>query len=88
MSVHKPGSRAASITGPIERLDPVTPNDAADLPLGLTRALFVGVGGNVAVVDLHGTVVTLASADSQYHPLRVARVLASGTTATGVVALY
>ena len=81
-------TRAAPSNGPANRIVPVVPSDAADLPEGLTRALFVGVGGVVSVVDDHGNVVQIVSADSQYHPLRVRRVRITGSTATGILALY
>ena len=76
------------LESPADRLETVTPADGADLPGGLTRALFVGTSGSVVAQDRHGTTVTIASGASQYHPIRVARVLATGTTATGIVALY
>jgi hypothetical protein len=74
--------------GPSGTLDVITPNDAADLPGGATRGLFVGVGGSIAVRDLRGVDVVLVSGDAQYHPVRVRRVLASGTVASNIVALY
>ena len=80
--------RAAASTGPAMRLDPVTPRDDADLPRGVTRSIYVGVAGAVAVRDAYGTTIVLNSVGGQYHPLQVARVLATGTTASGIVALY
>lgn len=80
--------RAASAVGPATGLSPVTPSDTADLPDGATRSLFVGTAGSVAVLDMQGNPATLTSGPSQYHPVRVQRVLATGTTATGIVALY
>ncbi len=77
----------SGLTSPARRLLAVTPADA-DLAGGLTRGLFVGRAGTIAVRDSYGTTVTFTSADSQYHPIRVIRVLAAGTTATGIVALY
>lgn len=70
------------------RLAPVTPEDAAPLPQGPCRGLFVGEAGELAVEDLGGRVTTLLSGASQYHPIRVRRVLATGTTAARIVALY
>lgn len=81
-------TRAASQVGSIRRLLPVAPDDAATLPGGVTRGLFVGVEGAVAVVDAHGNAAIFQSAASQYHPLCVAQVRAAGTTAGGIVALY
>jgi hypothetical protein len=80
--------RAASMSGPASQLAQVTPDDAADLPDGPCRGLFVGVAGALSVTDMAGATVALTSAACQYHPLRVARVNATGTTAGGIVALY
>lgn len=69
----------------------VTPNDDEDLPRGPTRALYVGRGtGNldVACVDISGGEFVLNSLDCQYHPIRVRRIKATGTTAPSVLALY
>ena len=80
--------RAASPIGPARALVAVTPNDAADLPNGLTRSFFVGEAGLVAVIDAAGNTAVLSSAAHQYHPVQIRRVLATGTTAAGIVALY
>lgn len=80
--------RAAHAAGPIDAVRPVTPSDAADLPGGVARGLFVGEAGTVAIVDRHGGAATLTSMEAQYHPIRVLRVRTTGTTATGIVALY
>lgn len=80
--------RAASTIGPARALVPVIPDDAADLPKGVTRSLFVGEAGLVAVIDSAGNTAVLSSAAHQYHPIQVRRVMASGTTAAGIVALY
>lgn len=80
--------RAASPIGPARTLVSVIPNDAADLPNGVTRSLFVGEAGFVAVIDPVGNTTVLSSAAHQYHPVQVRRVLAAGTTAAGIVALY
>ena len=82
------GGRAASTTAPASRLVPVVPNDAADLPAGVCRGLYVGGAGTLVVRDAFGGQAVLPSAAFQYHPVRVSRVLAAGTTATDVVALY
>lgn len=74
--------------GPSSRFAAVTPDDGADLPGGLPRAIFVGQGGAVAIRGADGAEVVLQSADCQYHPLRPMRILATGTTAADIVALY
>jgi hypothetical protein len=81
-------TRAKSYVGPADRFAPVTPSDVADLPDGLTRGLFVGVAGTFAAVDLYGNEVVFASAEAQYHPIRVRRIRATGTTASSIIALY
>lgn len=88
MSRREFDSRAQHQAGPIDRLAPVTPSDIDDLPNGLTRGLFVGVPGVLTVFDRHGGMAELVSGAGQYHPVRVKRVLATGTTASGIVALY
>jgi hypothetical protein len=80
--------RAKSLIGPATALSAVVPSDDTDLPDGTTRAIHVGGAGTIAVMDMNGNVATLNSLDSQYHPVRVRRVLATGTTATGIVAMY
>lgn len=81
-------TRAADLSGPIQRFVEVTPGDDQRLPLGLTRGLYVGTGGTIVVEDWQGGVATFMSADCQYHPLRVTRVLSSRSTAQDIVALY
>jgi hypothetical protein len=39
-------------------------------------------------MDQSGGVAAFTSGDTQYHPISVRRVLATGTTASGIVALY
>jgi hypothetical protein len=74
--------------GPARDVATVTPTDASDLPEGLCRSLFVGVAGAVRIRTLDGNEATLISGESQYHPIQIIRVLATGTTATEIVALY
>lgn len=66
----------------------VTPNDGTDLAY-VTRALWIGGAGNLKVTLLDGSAVTLnGCAAGQVVPVRAARVWATGTTATNIVALY
>jgi hypothetical protein len=67
----------------------VTPNDGTDL-VNTSRAIYVGVSGNIAVIldkDSSSVIFVGAQAGSVL-PIRVKRVLATGTTATSLVALY
>ena len=76
------------ITGPAVRMFAVTPSDGSDLTW-TTRMLFVGVGGNVAVRDQNtgSTITHLNVASGTYlGPFAIDRVLATGTTATNLIA--
>lgn len=88
MTLRFKSGRAADPSGSARFLETVTPNDNADLPHGVARALFVGEAGVIMVADTRGNVVEIVSADSQYHPIEARRVQATGTTARKVVALY
>lgn len=76
----------SGLTSPASRAAAVTPNDAADLVVH-ARSLWVGGFGNVAVVTVGGDTVTFTGV-SGLLPVRVKRVLATGTTATGIVAVW
>lgn len=65
----------------------VTPSDSLDLPIA-SRGLYVGGAGNLAVTTTAGYNATFADVPAgSIIPLRAARVRATGTTATGIVAL-
>lgn len=64
----------------------VTPSDSADLT-SVCRALYVGVGGDVAVITAGGDTVTLKNVSSGQilDFVRVKRVLSTGTAATNII---
>ena len=64
----------------------ITPSDASDLPT-LVRQIYVGVGGDVNVIDSKGNAVLHKNVGSGCYlgPFAVARVLATGTTATNLI---
>ncbi len=64
----------------------VTPSDSTILPT--TRALYVGVTGNIAVqmADDENT-LTFANVPVGILPIQVIKVLSTGTTATNIIAL-
>ena len=81
-------SHSRSLTSPPEHALAIQPDDTADLPQ-VTRALYLGGGGDVAVRMCGGETVTFAGvAAGTLLPVRVGRVLASGTTATGILGLW
>lgn len=79
-------NHAAGLSSPAEQAFAITPNDAADLATA-TRALCVAGNGTVQVTTLGGSTATLYLAAGVPFPVRVSRVWASGTTATGIVGL-
>jgi hypothetical protein len=81
------------IVAPLNRESPavgavaVTPSNSADLAVP-ARALYVGEAGDLAVHMVNGDIVTFTGMPVGFVPISVRRVLATGTTATGIVALY
>lgn len=66
----------------------ITPYDGADLAT-LPRAIMVTGAGDIAAVFKDGTALNLTGLSAGViYPLRLARVLATGTTATGIKGLY
>lgn len=75
------------LTGPICGGFDVTPDDANDLAQ-MTRSVMVSSAGDVAVVLKDGDPITLPGlAPGVINLVRVARVLATGTTAAGIKGL-
>ena len=75
-------------TGPIVGAFDVTPDDGADLAV-MTRAIMVTVAGDVAVVFKDGSAITMTALQpGVQYAVRLSRVRATGTTATGIKGLY
>ena len=70
---------------PAEDFFPVAPSDTVDLAVN-TRKICLAVGGDVKVHKLDGSAVTL-TLPAGVIPIRVRRIWATGTTATGITAL-
>lgn len=64
----------------------VTPNDSTVIPA--TRGLGIGVTGNLAVRMANGDLITFTAVVAGILPVQVNKVLSTGTTATGITALY
>lgn len=76
------------LLSPADHAAAVTPSDSQQLPTASKR-LWVGGAGNVALVTVGGDTVTYASVPAgTYLKVRAAQVLATGTTATNIVAEY
>lgn len=79
---------AAGLSSPAVHAMTITPSDDEDLPVP-TRAIYVGAPGDVAVVMMGGETVTFPGAVAGTTlPIRVRRVLATGTTSGALVGLY
>lgn len=66
----------------------VTTSDSVDL-VTMSRALWVGTGGNIVVITMDGSTITLKNVQNgTLVPIRVTRVKATSTTATDIVNLY
>ena len=84
-AIDKFSSYSTSLTGPLTHLSEVTPDDDTDLPY-VTRTIYVGTSGDMEVTTAGGEDVTLANLPVGWHPIRVSRIHATGTTATDIVA--
>ena len=78
---------STGLGGPVTNAVTVAPSDSTDLP-HVTRALYVGGAGNVRVTLAAGSVVDFAALAVGWHPIRVARVHATGTTATSITGCW
>lgn len=71
----------------------VTPSDTVNItnPMGetFTKGLYIGTSGDISVVMADGGTITFTSISAgTIHPISVVRVNATGTTASGIVAVY
>ena len=74
-------------SAPAEYAVAVTKSDST--VLNATRAIYIGGSGDVAVTMAGGGNVTFSTlAAGTILPVRVTKVLSTGTTATNIVALY
>lgn len=74
-----------SVIAPAADAFPITPSNTAYLR---ATALYVGTGGDVAVVTEANSTVTFANVpDGSVLPVRVKQVLSTGTTASDILGL-
>ena len=76
----------SGLESPASKLSIVTPDDTTDLPEAC-RALNVAGSGTVALTTVGGTTATVYVTAGIAFPVRARRVLATGTTATDIVAM-
>ncbi|MEM1232556.1 MAG: hypothetical protein AAGH70_00390 [Pseudomonadota bacterium] len=79
-------SHSPSLQSPASLILPVAPDDGADLPMP-SRALNVAQSGTVHLTTTGGTTATVYVAAGIGFPIRATRIWATGTTATGIVAM-
>ena len=73
---------------PIEGIYTITPSDTVDLTIP-TRAIFLSVAGNLKMTTVNGTTVTMVGLSAGVlHRIRVRRVWATGTGASGIMGCY
>jgi hypothetical protein len=77
-----------------ERASLVTPSNTVNIPSisgGVSNGcvLYVGTGGDLAVVTVGGDSVVFANVqDGSFLPIQVLRVLVTGTNASDIIALW
>lgn len=65
------------------------PDDNGDKITRTCKGIYVGVAGAVAVKDKYGNSVTFSNlAAGMLHPIATNRILAAGTDATGIIAIF
>lgn len=66
----------------------ITPSDSVDLTY-VTRGIYVGSAGNLAVIMANGDTVTFVGISAgAIHPIQAKRVKLTGTTAGSLVGVY
>lgn len=79
-------SREPGLQSPAFRIEAITPSNSANL-VHVTRAINVAGSGSLRVMTPDGAVGDIHVAAGIAFPIRVIRVLATGTTATGICGL-
>lgn len=75
--------------GTIAGAKAVTPNNGVDLPDGTANGLWITTAGTLKMTLASGDVITITIPSDGYQlDFQVARVWATGTGATGIIALY
>lgn len=87
MTIDTFASADNTLHSPPTNIEEVVPSDVNDLAY-LTIALNVATPGDVRVTTDSGTISTVFVDAGVVFPIRVRRVWATGTTATGIRGLY
>lgn len=84
----QPNIKGGSESDPAWKHAVVTPHDSTNLPDGICRALFIGTGGDIVVVDEDDTAIPYTVPDAYIFPFNAKRVNSTGTTADQIRAWY
>lgn len=76
-------NRVPSLSGPSADLEPVAPNDTTDLP-AIALGLYIEGAGVVTFVSARGQTRVVNVSSFAILPTGAKRVMATGTTATGI----
>lgn len=82
-------THAADSAGPARQAAALTPSDSTDLN-PYAKALYVGVSGNLSIIPVGAatdTAVVFSNCPVGWLPVQARRVMATGTTASAIVAL-
>jgi hypothetical protein len=72
----------------IENVYEITKSDDDDLTFN-TIAIYVGVTGNLRILDINGNEIILKNlASGLWHPIRAKKVFSTNTTVTDIVGAY
>lgn len=75
-------------SGPLIGAFSITPSDVTDLPNNTRQIRVTGIAGNLVAIWQDGQTRTIPVAANDVLDWRVSRVLATGTTATGLWGFY
>ena len=79
--------RSTGLESPGFHAAEVIPSDTTDLAQ-TSRALFIGMGGNLRVTMAGDEIVTFRNVSAGTLPIRARRIHATGTTAADIVAIW
>lgn len=79
-------SQTPGLESPASHLVAVTPDDSTDLAIS-SRGINVATSGSVRVTTISDDTETVYIAAGTAFPVRVKRIWATGTTATGIVVM-
>lgn len=79
--------KSAGLDWPYTHASAVTKSDTDDVGTHMTRAIYVGVAGDVVAIMAGGETVTFKAMPVGLHRIRVSRIKAA-TAATDIIALW